>query len=332
MAKKKSSSLKQKAQNLFTTSPGGTVTKTVPLPPPKPKVAASLVVPGGMTAEEMAEAEREQEEEDLAELKQMEEEDLKRRAEGIKLIERAAAKAEESSNKGEGASNGKKKSSKDRFKDREAKKKEAHLASLPPTNEAIDAAILREKLFERDSLKATCKALDLDIHEISADGHCLYAAVADQLFLLGIIKENNYALARNAAADYILSHQDDFLPFLPSASGEDGDGAEEDGMMTPEGMAEYCRRIKESGEWGGEPEILALSRAFNIPIHVIQVGPPTIVAHSPDPDAKGALKPKEAKEIRACKITFHTRMYGLGAHYNSLRKHTGGTHFGAFMG
>jgi len=64
-------------------------------------------------------------------------------------------------------------------------------------------------------------------------------------------------------------------------------------------------------------QILALSRAFNIPIHVIQVGPPTIVAHSPDPDAKGALKPKEAKEIRACKITFHTRMYGLGAHYNS---------------
>jgi hypothetical protein len=25
--------------------------------------------------------------------------------------------------------------------------------------------------------------------------------------------------------------------------------------MTPEGMAEYCRRIRESGEWGGEPEV-----------------------------------------------------------------------------
>lgn len=49
----------------------------------------------------------------------------------------------------------------------QAKKKEALLASLPPTNEAIDAAILREKLFERDSLKATCKLLDLDIYEVS---------------------------------------------------------------------------------------------------------------------------------------------------------------------
>jgi hypothetical protein len=50
----------------------------------------------------------------------------------------------------------------------QSKKKEAHLASLPPTNEAIDAAILREKLAERDSLKATCKELDLDVFEVSS--------------------------------------------------------------------------------------------------------------------------------------------------------------------
>lgn len=77
--------------------------------------------------------------------------------------------------------------------------------------------------------------------------------------LLGLTRlpcsQNSYSLARNAAAEYILSHADDFLPFLPSASGEDGDGAEDDGMMTPEGMAEYCRRIRETGEWGGEPEV-----------------------------------------------------------------------------
>lgn len=54
-------------------------------------------------------------------------------------------------------------------------------------------------------------------------------------------------------------------------------------------------------------QILALSRAFSIPIHVVQVGPPTIVVHSPDPDAKHALTPAEAKVIRGCKLTFHTR-------------------------
>jgi OTU domain-containing protein 6 len=73
--------------------------------------------------------------------------------------------------------------------------------------------------------------------------------------IIRLALQNDYQVTRNAAADYILSHADDFLPFLPSASGEDGDGAEDDGMMTPEGMAEYCRRIRESGEWGGEPEV-----------------------------------------------------------------------------
>lgn len=70
----------------------------------------------------MAEAEREQEEEDLAELKQIEEDDLKRRAEGIKLIERAKVEEDKKEkNNGEGGSSngGKKKSSKDRFKERE---------------------------------------------------------------------------------------------------------------------------------------------------------------------------------------------------------------------
>lgn len=65
----------------------------------------------GLDAEEMAQAEREQEEEDLAELKAMEaDEEQKRRQEGIKLIERDQKKQDEKS---------KKKSSKDRFKDRE---------------------------------------------------------------------------------------------------------------------------------------------------------------------------------------------------------------------
>lgn len=63
---------------------------------------------------------------------------------------------------------------------------------------------------------------------------------------------------REAAADYIASHPDDFLPFLPSISGEDGVGAEDDGMMTPEGLIAYTKNIKETGEWGGEPEVREL--------------------------------------------------------------------------
>lgn len=50
-------------------------------------------------------------------------------------------------------------------------------------------------------------------------------------------------------------HVDDFLPFLASVDGEDMPGATDDGLMTPEGFAEYTHRVESTGEWGGEPEV-----------------------------------------------------------------------------
>lgn len=178
-------------------------------------------------------------------------------------------------------------------------------------------------------------------------------------------------------------------------------------MMTMKGFHRYCKRVRESGEWGGEPEvsraqtlsflfllleltfcvsfvgtmctqILALSRYYQIPIHVVQSNHPKIVAHSPgssrfpfssfvlcrteltstsslrptDPKANATLDAKAAKKIRAVRISYHRcvllppslsspsstsrfrsreadfevggglnrRLYGLGEHYNSLRK------------
>ncbi len=45
------------------------------------------------------------------------------------------------------------------------------------------------------------------------------------------------------------------MPFVPSVLGEDMAGATDDGIMTPEGYQEYCRRVEESGDWGGEIEV-----------------------------------------------------------------------------
>jgi OTU domain-containing protein 6 len=132
------------------------------------------------------------------------------------------------------------------------------------------------------------------------------------------------------------THVDDFLPFLPSVDGEDGIGATDPGFMTPAQFETYCATIRDTGVWGGEPEILALCRAFNIPIHVIQTGKPPIVVHNPrgDPTADGY---SDKKTVR---ISYHRRMYGLGEvsssqtsdfrcliftykHYNSLRPKPG---------
>lgn len=160
--------------------------------------------------------------------------------------------------------------------------------------------------------------------------------------------QNKHETTRNAAASYIEAHKDDFLPFLASPGGEDAAGATNDGMMTDDEFVQYVANVRNSAEWGGEPEvrcsslcpaslhgrrpltllrspasmdqIQALSKHFDVPIHVVQAAPPFIVSHSPIPEQNGATSAAESKALRAARITFHQQMYGLGAHYNSLRE------------
>ena len=146
--------------------------------------------------------------------------------------------------------------------------------------------------------------------QITPDGHCLFSAVADQLAILNVIphQEAHYVLTRQTAAEYMLAHPQDFVPFLPSVEGEDGTGAGDSGVIGPQEYARYCTSIGETSVWGGEPEILALSRAYAVPIHVVQGGQPPVVVHDPS----GAQTTGNLKEQRAVWISYHRRMYGLG--------------------
>jgi OTU domain-containing protein 6 len=107
--------------------------------------------------------------------------------------------------------------------------------------------------------------------------------------------------------------------------------------MNPEQFEKYCVNIRDTGVWGGEPEILALSRAYNVPIHVVQSGSPPVVVHNPS----GSPSEEAMHDKRVVRISYHRRMYGLGEvcfvsnlsrsesdlicsqHYNSLRPKTG---------
>ena len=75
--------------------------------------------------------------------------------------------------------------------------------------------------------------------------------------------------------------------------------------MSPEEFDQYCANVRDSAVWGGEPEILALSRAFNVPIHIIQGAKPHVVIHNPGGDPP----PQNTPIVR---ISYHRRMYGLG--------------------
>ncbi|KAH9066400.1 hypothetical protein EDB87DRAFT_715679 [Lactarius vividus] len=210
--------------------------------------------------------------------------------------------------------------SKSRFKARQARKIAALAEQQPATDADADARLEREAKEEERAINKICNELGLDMHEINPDGHCLFSAVADQLAILNLLppQEAHYVSTRNAAAQYMLAHPEDFAPFLPRLEGE---GAEDDssGVIGPREYARYCATIRSTGAWGGEPEILALSRAYAVTIHVVQGGQPPVVVHDPS----GAPRTDNLKEQRAVRISYHRRMYGLGEHYNSLRPRTG---------
>ena len=199
-----------------------------------------------------------------------------------------------------------------------------------PDNPQADAQLEREAREEEADINRTCKLLGLELYnvctsflvrysgltsislKVNPDGHCLFAAIADQLAILDILPraQANYIVTRVAAANYIYTHPNDFLPFLPSIAGEDGVGATDAGLITPRQFEMYCTAIRDTGVWGGEPEILALSRAYRIPIHVIQSGTPPVVVHNPTgaPDQDDGLDGTK----KVARISYHRRMYVLG--------------------
>ncbi|KAI0781011.1 hypothetical protein BD413DRAFT_17930 [Trametes elegans] len=198
----------------------------------------------------------------------------------------------------------------------QARKAAALAETYAPNDAEADARLEQQAKEEEAQIKKTCDELGLTLHEVTPDGHCLFSAVADQLALLGIIpsSEANYATCRKAAADFIFRHPDDFLPFLPSDLGEDGAGATEPGLMTRDQFERYCQTMRDTAVWGGEPEVVALSRAYNVPIHVVQGGTPPVVVHDPSGEPTPGSDNK-----RIAYISYHRRLYGLGEHYNSLR-------------
>ncbi len=174
-------------------------------------------------------------------------------------------------------------------------------------DEAANLPNLRAQ--EQKKMQTQFEKRGLREKEIRADGHCLYSAVADQMDQLGIglrpgvqpsvasaIEGSTtalppYKLVREIAADHISTHADDFLPFLE------------------EPMELYVSKIKDTGEWGGQLELLALAKAYGVNINVLQGD--GRVEKIPGGDGEGT------QEIW---LAYYKHNFGLGEHYNSLRK------------
>lgn len=152
---------------------------------------------------------------------------------------------------------------------------------------------------ERDRMLEAMQARGLREKEIRADGHCLFSAVADQLEQLSIETgsvtadkpQEKYRLVRAAAADYIQTHPDDFMPFLE------------------EPLPEFLHKVRDTGEWGGQLELIALAKTYATDINVLQ-----------DFGRVEKINSSTESSEKAMWLGYYKHGFGLGEHYNSLRK------------
>lgn len=172
--------------------------------------------------------------------------------------------------------------------------------------EAASLPDLRE--IERTQMQELFTKYGLQEKAIRADGHCLYAAVADQLETASLslkpriqlkVKDEeatqlpDYKRVRHVAADFIAQTPDDFVPFME------------------EPLEDYLRKIRETGEWGGHMELLALAKAYGVDINVLHADGRV------DKIERGEDTPEEEKVIW---LGYYKHGFGLGEHYNSLRR------------
>lgn len=171
---------------------------------------------------------------------------------------------------------------------------------------AEEAAVLPDlQAKESEIMVAAIRSRNLQEKAIMADGHCLYSAVADQLALKEISlqpsivprvvekAEAPYRTVRRTAAEYMKMHQADFEPFMEHP------------------FDEYVRRVGETAEWGGQLELTALAKAYGVDIGVL--------------DGDGSVHEisggeEKADEDRKIWLAYYRHGFGLGEHYNSLRK------------
>ena len=173
---------------------------------------------------------------------------------------------------------------------------EQEVAAAQAAIEAASLPDLREK--ECRMMQQEMKSRGLIEKDIRPDGHCLYSAVADQLSVRRIAQasgepvdlEPDYKSVRHVAADYISHHADDFFPFLE------------------EPLEDYVVKIKDTAEWGGQLELLALARAYGMNINVLQ-GDGRVEKIEADTGASG----------NPIWLAYYRHSFGLGEHYNSLR-------------
>lgn len=132
---------------------------------------------------------------------------------------------------------------------------------------------------------------------IRPDGHCLFSACAhsmspEQVSKSGPKKEP-FLNVRFAAAEFMATHPDDFEAFME------------------EPLDTYVKKIRDTAEWGGQLELQAIARSYQVNINVLQADGRV------EKISSGSDKAEDSDDIW---LAYYRHSFGLGEHYNALKK------------
>ncbi|SMN21786.1 similar to Saccharomyces cerevisiae YHL013C OTU2 Protein of unknown function that may interact with ribosomes, based on co-purification experiments [Maudiozyma saulgeensis] len=178
-------------------------------------------------------------------------------------------------------------------------KRDAEIAKMK--EEARKEAAVQPNLqkIEQDAIDKICELNKVNQFDIKPDGHCLFASILDQLQtrhseFLKIYPDYDIYKLRSVSCDYIREHKDDFIPYLFDET-----------TMQIQDIDDYTKEMETTAKWGGEIEILALSKIFDCPISIM---------FSDRPQQKF----NENGKLPELKLVYYKHSYSLGEHYNSL--------------
>jgi len=130
----------------------------------------------------------------------------------------------------------------------------------------------------------------LTLKEISADGNCLYRAIASQCQGDNV----DYKQIRKTCAQVLSEEEEEFMPFAEIETTYEN----------------YVDKVASSSEWGGHLELRALAMGLKRPIVVYSADAPPLIMGEEYKDQNDSVE-----EIR---LSFHRYYYALGEHYNSV--------------
>ena len=202
---------------------------------------------------------------------------------------------------------------------RKPNRQKARLAKRAAEQEAAveeaakDAANLPDlRQIELNKMREAAASRGLQEHDIRPDGHCLYASIADQLKfnsidwtsssyaknMAGVTDASlaGYRVLRYVTAAYMKAHPDDFTSFLEKP------------------LEQHLHDVRDTGEWGGHIELLAMAKSYSISIKVLH-------ANGRIDEIEGS--PPGNAERAPLWLAYYQHSFGLGEHYNSLRSSGG---------